>query len=236
MSHFLPHPPCKLQMEKDSPSWVSGIGVTWDTRELNVGSRLSKPSSDYHPPWHVKKLSGNPSVQRKEQGALRPDMTGLGSWHRGDICFCPKGVWILSIEDITEMMDAYAKQCANNISSTLGPIVNPCFQKDYYLLFLLNGRNYFLISYLTAKKKSLKITFLPFLWIFKIWSIFMFPKEENSIAQSGIWLIFFVMNSRVNLDRVFISPLCFMWLRKMQCWKFGLDGVSRMKLGKVLPG
>ena len=113
---------------------------------------------------------------------------------------CPRGGWLSFRQDTAEITDACARKYANNFSSTLGPIVNPSLTVIICSSWLTGGkgdkihpwvRAVVVITYLTARKKSLKITFFPFLWIFKLWSIFMFPKEENSIRQCGIWLIFF---------------------------------------------
>lgn len=71
MSHFLPHPLCKLQKQAGSPSGVSGSRAQ---TELKVGSSLSNPGSDYYPPRHGEKLSRDSSVQWKEQGAFEPDV------------------------------------------------------------------------------------------------------------------------------------------------------------------
>lgn len=60
MNHFLPHSLCKLQEQAGSPSGVSGSRDQMKQQQLEIGSSLSTPGSNYYPP----------SVLRNEAGTV----------------------------------------------------------------------------------------------------------------------------------------------------------------------
>lgn len=131
------------------------------------------------------------------------------------IFFSPSGVGMPPKENVAKIIDSYAKHLTNNFSSMFRPIKNwlfcSCLTGGKCNKVHLWVRAVFVISSLIAGRKRLKVTIVPLLWISKNRSIFIFPKEENSIRQSGIWLTFLSWAFRMAVDRIFVLPLCFLF-------------------------